>query len=257
MLKRSIAISGWAWVATALALASTSALALPSSAVFSYSGQPGAPADVRLEVVTNTGTYQINGSLRGWVAADGSNLGADPANNYIAGLCGSSDSCRGDDVEVRNWYAFSLVTTAFTSITSASLLLDVPNPGSGDQGVYVSPLGNPTYTLWDVTQPTGNFTGGTAGLAEYNDLGSGTSFGARVYSLADQGNTTTIALNAAAVAFLNDNLQGTVILGGAVTPIPTQQVAATIPVPATSPATLVLVAALLALLAFAALRRRG
>ena len=231
--------------------ASTAAQALTSSAVFGYSG--AAPSDTRLELVTNTGVYTLGPTNRGWVDSFGGNNGASISNNYIAGLCGDDDSCGGSPDHWRNWMAFSLVTTAFSTITSANLLLYVPNPGGGDQGVYAS-LGDPTYTLWDVTQPVGNFTGGSAGFAEFMDLGSGVAFGSRVYSLADQGATTTVALNAAAVAYLNANMQNTVVLGGAVTPIPVQ---APLAVPATSSTMLALVALLLAAAAVVGLRRRA
>jgi hypothetical protein len=231
--------------------ASTAAQALTSSAVFAYSGI--APSDTRLELVTNTGVYTLDPTSRGWVDPLGDNNGASISGNYIAGLCGDDDSCDGSPDHWRNWMAFSLVTTAFSTITSANLLLYVPDPGGGDQGVYAS-LGDPTYTLWDVTQPVGNFTGGAAGSAEFNDLGSGVAFGSRVYSLADQGTTTTVALNAAAVAYLNANMQNTVVLGGAVTPIPVQ---APLAVPATSPAMLALIAVLLAAAAVVGLRRRA
>ncbi len=230
--------------------ASTAAQALTSSAVFGYSG--AAPSDTRLELVTNTGVYTLGPTNRGWVDSSGDNNGAG-IDNYIAGLCGDDDSCNGSPDHWRNWMAFSLVTTAFSTITSANLLLYVPDPGSGNQGVYAS-LGNPTYTLWDVTQPAGNFTGGSAGVAEFIDLGSGVAFGSRVYSLADQGTTTTVALNAAAVAYLNANMQNTVVLGGAVTPIPVE---APLAVPATSPAMLALIAVLLAAAAVVGLRRRA
>jgi len=237
--------------ASILLVASTTAQALTSSAVFAFSGV--APSETRLEVVTNTGVYTLDPTGRGWIDSFGSNNGASISGNYVAGLCGDDDSCNGGPTHWRNWMAFSLVTTAFSTITSANLLLYVPDPGGGNQGVYAS-LGNPTYTLWDVTQPVGNFTGSTAGLAEFQDLGSGIVFGSRVYSLADQGTTTTVALNAAAVAYLNSNLQNTVVLGGAVTPIPVE---APFAVPATTPATLALVAALLAVAAAVGLRRRA
>ncbi len=257
MRNRTMAIARRAAAVATLALASTAAHALPSSAVFAYTGQPGAVTDVRLELATNTGVYTINSVLRGWVKPDGDNNGASGTNNYITGLCGSDDSCLGSDSDHRTWFTFSLVTTAFSSISSATLLLDVPSPGGGDQGVYVSPLGNPTYTVWDVTQPVGNFTAGTAGVNEFIDLGTGTSYGARMYTLADQGTTTSIALNATAVAYLNGNLQNTVILGGAVTPIPTRALPTATAVPTNSPAALALVAALLAAAGWAGLRRRN
>lgn len=238
-------------LALTLFAASTAAQALTSSAVFAFSGV--APGDTRLELVTNTGVYTLDPTSRGWIDSFGSNNGASISGNYVAGLCGDDDSCNGGPTHWRNWMAFSLVTTAFSTITSANLLLYVPDPGGGNQGVYAS-LGNPTYTLWDVTQPVGNFTGSSAGLAEFIDLGSGVAFGSRVYSLADQGTVTTVALNAAAIAYLNANMQSTVVLGGAVTPIP---VAVPLAVPATSPAALALVAALLAAAAVVGLRRRA
>jgi hypothetical protein len=60
------------------------------------------------------------------------------------------------------------------------------------------------------------------------DAATGTVFGSRLYTPADENTTTTVSLNSAAVMFLNGKIGTTAILGGAVTPIPSAQA---VPVP--------------------------
>jgi hypothetical protein len=227
------------------------ALAAPSHAVFAFSGIGGEIA--RLELTTDTGVHNLDATTRGWIQLNGTSNGASPTNNYLAGLCGSSDSCGAGDTTHRNWFVFDLVTTAFSNILSARLLLTVPDPGGGDQGVYVAG-GDPLYTLRQVTTPISAFTSDTAGAAGFVDLGDGTTFGSRTYTLADQGTLPAITLNASAVAYLNTRIGSDAILGGHVDQ-EFAPVAPTLPVPASSPAALALLALLLAVLAFAVTRR--
>ncbi|MBI3148287.1 MAG: hypothetical protein HYZ17_07220 [Betaproteobacteria bacterium] len=140
MLFRSNARTGLFLV---LALgAASSAVALPSSAVFVYSQTAancsGVSCDTQLSLATNTGPVTLTATNRGWVTPGGTNNGAGAANNYLVGRCGASDSCSGGDIIVRNWSAFSLPVGALASISSATLLLDVPAPNTPNQGVHTT-----------------------------------------------------------------------------------------------------------------------
>lgn len=214
--------------------ATSSVYAFQSSGVFSYSGVAancsGASCDTQLSLVTNTGTVVLTATNRGWVTPTGGNNGSGVANNYMVGLCGSSDSCVGGDAIFRNWFAFSLPVGAFATISSATLLLDVPAPTLPQLGVYNS-WGPVTYTLYDTTgTPAATFIGGTAGGGAYGDLGDGAVYGARAYTGADQGTQPGITLSAAALTYLNANIGNPVILGGVADPL-----FGNIPVPTLSP----------------------
>jgi hypothetical protein len=137
--------------------------------------------------------------------------------NYIAGLAESG--CHGLRLcEYRNWFVFDLAGVSGT-IVSASLRLrssgfESPVPGQfGQQGTE-------TYTLFDVTTPIASLTAGGTGLVgTFNDLGSGTAYGNRTYSKADELQVREIALQAAGVNALQAALGGQFALGGAITTI--------------------------------------
>jgi PKD repeat protein len=67
--------------------------------------------------------------------------------------------------------------------------------------------------------------GDAAGMAIHADLGSGTIYGSRVVSAADNNTSVAITLNAAAVAALNAAIGSTISFGGAITTLtgPAQQ----------------------------------
>jgi hypothetical protein len=65
-----------------------------------------------------------------------------------------------------------------------------------------------------VTTSAAAITGNAAGLAGFNDLGSGTLYGTRLVSTADNGTVIEIVLNSAALADLNA-ASGLFLFGGA------------------------------------------
>jgi hypothetical protein len=113
--------------------------------------------------------------------------------------------------------------TALTSeITSASLLLYNPDNALPALKGYVSPDPTETYRLHQVDTAIATLTAsnvGAAGMQIFDDLGTGTVFGERVVSAADNGTTVAIALNADGIAALNAARGGLFAVGGAISTI--------------------------------------
>src|SRR6185369_9995998 len=113
-------------------------------------------------------------------------------------------------------YASFVLSPATPTIIGAELRLF--NPANG----YFSSDPTETYTLFDVSATpadldTTRLAGDATGIAIHADLGSGTIYGSRVVSAADNNTTVAITLNAAAVAALNAAIGSTISLGGALT----------------------------------------
>jgi hypothetical protein len=118
----------------------------------------------------------------------------------------------GDDgyYESRNWFVFDLASVSGT-IVSASLRLHTYYFLSYGQG-------SETYTLFDVTTPIASLiAGGTGLVGTFTDLGSGTVYGNRTYTAADEYKVRDIALLAAGVNALQAAAGGQFALGGALT----------------------------------------
>lgn len=187
-----------------ITLASLSLQAAPSNAVFAYTNS-GSEATT----LTLNNSVILTATARGWYQSNGVANGSSSGNNYIAGVCGSSDECGGSDVPLRNWFLFDLEGITFP-VTSATLSLYVPSPNG-----YISPNPSITYTTYDVeTAPATVVAGG--GIPVYDDLGSGIAFGSVVATNASEGTDLLISLNAAALASINEFRGGDWVIGGAV-----------------------------------------
>ncbi len=117
------------------------------------------------------------------------------------------------NTEYRNWFVFDLsgITDTITSATLRSY-----NPPGSTQG-YQSSDPTETWSLYDVSTDVTALTDGTAGVSAFNDLGAGTSYGAYVASIADNGTYIEIALNSNALNDLNTNASRFFAIGGAIT----------------------------------------
>jgi hypothetical protein len=158
------------------------------------------------------GAATVNAVDSGWIATDGTHTAAN--NNYAVGqvLFNSNPLS-----EFRNYATFALSGTTPTIIGAELRLFNPTN-------AYSSPDPTETYTLFDVSAtPTAldanRLAGDATGSAIHADLGSGTVYGARVVSAADNNTTIAITLNAAAVAALNAAIGSTISFGGAITTI--------------------------------------
>lgn len=132
-----------------------------------------------------------------------------PTNtNYFVGQL---DATR----QLRDFFAFN---TSSLQGTILSAQLQAFNPGGVNAG-YLSPDPTETLELFDVSTPISNLVAGGSGLtAIYDDLGTGTSFGTRVVSAADNGTLISMNLNAAGLAALGA-AGGQFAIGGTLTTI--------------------------------------
>ena len=145
-----------------------------------------------------------NAPDQGWYNQNGTH---NPSNiNYLVG--------ESNGTEFRNFFTFDL--SSFGSITNATLrvyLLD--SPPAADVG-YDSNDPFETWSLWDVATPIDTITSGSAGVAGFNDLGSGTSYGSVNVTASDMGSYVEVDLNAAALASMN-SASDMWALGGSIT----------------------------------------
>jgi hypothetical protein len=124
--------------------------------------------------------------------------------NYLTGLFSGQ--------EHRSFFVFDLSSVTGT-IQAATLRLFNPEVSQFLHG-YVSPDPTETLNIYDVSTPAADVTLNAAGVAGFNDLGSGTLYGSKTVSAADNGTVVEIAVGNAAIADLNA-ATGLFLLGGA------------------------------------------
>ena len=196
------------------------AMAGPSRAIFAYSDGTAA-GSVLLTVNTAGGPLVFQPSVTGTYDQNGGLV----SGNYLAGVCGRSDGCAGDDLTRRDFFVFQL-TGLRATVTGATLSLYNPDvsidPGTGTPlpAGYISTLPALGYAAFDVTSALDPVTGASAAANVYGDLGGGVFYGAKTVTAADDGQFVTLSLNTAAVAAINRANGGTVSIGGTVTQVP-------------------------------------
>lgn len=195
----------------------------------------------RLQINTTTGNVDLSAAFRGWYNSDGANNGRGAAANYAAGRCDVNPPCASSAVTVRNWFQFNLANVTGRTITGATLFLDNP---AGNGFLSVNP--SETYSLFDITTSL-NTLGTATGVSIYDDLGTGTSFGSRSMSSADNGTSVAMALNSAALTALSGAQGANFGVGGAIA------LATTVP----EPSTYAMLVAGLSMIGIAAKRRRN
>jgi MYXO-CTERM domain-containing protein len=110
--------------------------------------------------------------------------------------------------ESRSALVFDLPAISGT-ITAAELRLSLGPDG------FTSPQSSETYEIYDVTSPISVITDPISNPTPFVDLGTGTLFGSVTLTPIDEGSLIVIALNPAALQFLN-NASGQIAFGGAV-----------------------------------------
>ena len=132
---------------------------------------------------------------QGWIAQNGATNHVGTSNDYLVGNCGQYDCGVG---EYRNFFEFSIPTspTPYTSATLSLLNGLMINRQTGKP--------DPTFTLTSLS----SFTFAT--------LGTGTVYGSRTFTTADNKTTVDMALNSAALATIGYG-GGEFDLGGRVT----------------------------------------
>jgi hypothetical protein len=150
---------------------------------------------------------------RGWYQDDGNHI---PTNlNYLVGLLLSGTPGGGAALfEYRDFFVFDLGGIT-APIASATLRLETER--------FASPQGAETLVIRDVTTDVGVLTGGLDGVGAWEDLGTGTVYGAYVVSAADAchpldrrcGKSISIPLNQDAIDAL-DAASSLFAFGGAI-----------------------------------------
>jgi hypothetical protein len=130
-----------------------------------------------------------------------------PGGNYVTG----EYNAFGTPQEYRSFYVFDLSGVTDTIVSGTFQI---------SAGSYTSVDASESVSLFDVSSPIAALTGNTGGVSAFNDLGSGTVYGSRVFTSADPVflPTTAILLNSAALSDLNA-ATGLLGIGGAVTSI--------------------------------------
>ncbi|MCM8599759.1 MAG: PEP-CTERM sorting domain-containing protein [Candidatus Accumulibacter sp.] len=174
-----------------------------SNAFFSYS-----PFGTQtLELTTTTGSVSIGASSTGWWDQNGAHSSFNP--NYIVGVCGSSDTCSGDNLDHRDFFIFDL-STVRGSILSAAL-----NIGNGPSGYYGGAF--LPVSFFDVFTDLNDVAASGVGRTDiYADLGSGVSYGLFNATAADVNMQVVINLNGNALSALNAAIGSSWGIGGAI-----------------------------------------
>ena len=118
----------------------------------------------------------IRAASQGWINQSGTANGNTFRNNYSVGNCGNFN-CSGG--EYRDFFDF-VIPILPNSPTSAKVLIY-----SGEIDAYQAP--EITYTITSTL------------IHDFSGLGTGTVFGSRTYTKADQGQIRNIVLNSAAI----------------------------------------------------------
>jgi hypothetical protein len=153
-------------------------------------------------------TFFVTATRTGWFASNGQHTSGN--NNYEIG-----------DIEtpgflLRDFATFTLpLPGAGQKFVAATLTIPTNTVSTSDP--------SETATFFDVstsasTLNASHSSGDSAGLAAYNDLGSGTIFGSQVYFPSDPPGSSIITLNSAALDAMNAAVPGSSFsIGGAVT----------------------------------------
>ncbi len=166
----------------------------------------GAPTTTTTTSSTSSTTTTLPGTLNATDSGWWDDTGFHDADNdnYVVGACCGFQG-------LRNFFVFDLSPVTGV-VTAATLRLSNPSDG------FASPDANETYTVFDVsTSIEALSASGSAQIGIFNDLGTGSSYGAQVVSSADDGNLVDVPLNATAVSAINSALGGEFALGGAIT----------------------------------------
>ena len=141
----------------------------------------------------------------GWYDSTGFHNPA--SQNYLVGQGDSRSPA------TRNFFVFDLSALTGT-VTSVTLQLTNPSNGSATSSLN-------TYAVYDVSTPIASLVAGGSGLvATYSDLGSGTLFGLRSVSSADNGQLVAVTFNAAGIAAVQAGLGGLFAVGGGINSSP-------------------------------------
>lgn len=149
---------------------------------------------------TLTPAQIVGFATRGRYKSNGGHAGT--ALNYFAGEYFG--------VEYRNYFAFR-IPHLHESVVAARLELDNPSLG------FLSPDPFETYVVRGFAGNIPALVQGVGGATAFEELGEGTLFGTKDYSLASNGLTSQVPLNEAGVAAINAAKGKPFVVGGSVT----------------------------------------
>ena len=170
------------------------AVAGDSAAIFANTSASAAPAVLLVQYAGGST------SLSDIAAGNYDQTGVNTPDNYLAGICGSSDGCLGDDLVRRDYFSFD-VSSLPGKVTAATLSIYNPDatvmPFSGFPVApgYISDSKTLDYTLYSVTAPESAVAGSASDGGIYYDLGYGTVLGRKTVSASSDGKFVSIALN--------------------------------------------------------------
>ncbi|HEY1339918.1 MAG TPA: hypothetical protein VGF59_20540 [Bryobacteraceae bacterium] len=124
----------------------------------------------------------VPATTQGWIDSLGTDNGSSPFNNYFTGFCLSGCGLSGP-AEFRNWFHFD-VPALTGSVVSAQLEINA--------GTYDSPDASETFQATAIPS-----------IFAFGDLGTGTVYGSRAFTAADNAQNVLIDLDAAAVAAIS------------------------------------------------------
>lgn len=157
------------------------------------------------------GVINVPVSVQGMFSSFGQNngaMGAGPGNF----LTGQSVTQNGS-YSSHSYFLFDLSALS-SNVSSATLVITVPYSS------YISSDPSETFQLYDVSSTSFaalQNQNTTWNFGVYDDLASGTKYGSRVFTAADNHTTITIDLNADAIAAINASKGSLFAIGGALT----------------------------------------
>ncbi|MEP6780956.1 MAG: hypothetical protein ABJC26_13760 [Gemmatimonadaceae bacterium] len=157
---------------------------------FSFSSGNAPVSDGNSFLTINAST--LNTSNRGKYLSDGT---TDGNTNFRTGQVAGR-------LDARSFFGFNLANFSTTTITSASLTLFNCSVAICGADGFNSTNASEIFNVFDFTGSFAALVGGTGGTAAFGDLGSGSIFGTRSISNADNGQFVTFNFNAAGVAAL-------------------------------------------------------
>lgn len=141
-----------------------------------------------ISTAADAAVYQINNQASGYISVGGNFTGIRPDTNYLVGLCNASN-CQSAPGEYRNYFYFA-IPTLDGPIASAELVIPTRNV-TLDQSRTV------TYQVTSL-----GIDSASLGTSKFEDLGTGTYYGSREYSIDDAQIVHKISLNSEAIAAL-------------------------------------------------------
>jgi hypothetical protein len=149
-------------------------------------------------------TISLNPVVRGWYESPGNAYG-DYNANYLTGSYG---------LEHRSFFTYDLSGVTGAIVAAKLRIYQPPNDDFFDG--FFSPSGTETLNLWNVSTPGATLIANSGGAAVFNDLGSGSTYASKNYTLADGGTFGTLTLNALGVNDANSAIGGYFSIGGSV-----------------------------------------